>query len=405
MINVKKLCDKTILVLTLFWVVSICLFTQETWGRYVYLGASVAVFLFTAVRGYGRINLQVNSYHIYTIGFAIFCGLSAVWAWEPMASIDKWQTIISTIICCAMMYPFYSEQHSVESLITILMQAGYIVAIYSIRRFGVSTLLAATVSRNTRMEFGYDNSNTIGMICALTVVIQVYKIIYDEKSRWAILMIPTMLVIAASQSRKALILMSGGIMMVIVLKNLNNTNFLKGFGKTFLSIVIVIIAIIGLSQLSIFDGINERMQRMFASFTGNGIIDNSSIVREKMRQAGLAQFLKTPLLGIGIGGSGAIAEMSVGKRTYLHNNYVELLACGGVLGTLLYYGAYISCLNAFLRKQSIRNRQTVICIVIMFTQLVMDYGMVSYYDKLHYLYLMIFFVQRDNLLRGKVEPS
>lgn len=402
MVNVRKVCDKTIWILTLWWIVAIYLFTQQTWGRYYYFMASVAVFIFTAVRGYGKIHLRIRSYHLYMFGFALFCGLSAVWAREPAAAISKCQTIILTIVCCSMMYPFYEEQESVEQLVTMLMWAGYFVALYSIQKFGLSTLLAATVSRNTRMEFGYNNSNTIGMICALSIVIQVYKIIYGERSLWSFLMVPTIVVVAASQSRKALILMPIGIMLIMLLKNAENKNVVKGFVKTILSIAVLIVLIIGISQLSIFNGMNERMVRMFNSFTGNGIIDTSSIVRENMRKAGIAQFLKTPLIGIGIGGSGTITEIAVGRRTYLHNNYVELLACGGILGTLVYYIPYISCLGIFCRKKNIRNRQTVICITIMFVLLVMDYGLVSYYDKLQYFYVMMFFIHRDNLLRGKV---
>ena len=402
MINTKKLCDKTIWLLTLWWIVAIYLFTQETWGRYCYFMASAAVFILTAVKRHGKVNLRIRAYHLYMIAFALFCGLSAVWAREPAAAISKCQTIILTIVCCSMMYPFYEEQESIEQLVTMLMWAGYFVALYSIQKFGLSTLLTATVSRNTRMEFGYNNSNTIGMICALSIVIQVYKIIYGERSLWSFLMVPTIVVVAASQSRKALILMPVGVMMVMLLKNAGNKNVVKGFVKAVFSIAVLVIVIIGLSQLSIFNGMNERMERMFNSFTGEGIVDNSSIVREKMREAGIAQFFKTPLVGIGIGGSGSITETAIGLRTYLHNNYVELLACGGILGTLLYYIPYISCLRVFRKKKNIRNRQTVICITIMFVLLVMDYGLVSYYDKLQYFYVMMFFIHRDNLLRGTV---
>lgn len=401
MINTKKLCDKTIWILTLWWIIAIYLFTQQTWGRYYYFMASAAVFILTAVRRHGKVNLRIRAYHLYMIGFALFCGLSAVWAREPAAAISKCQTIILTVVCCSMMYPFYEEQESVEQLVTMLMWSGYIVALYSIQKFGLSTLLAATVSRHTRMDFGYNNSNTIGMICALSIVIQVYKIIYGERSLWSLLMMPSIVVVAASQSRKALILMPVGVMMVMLLKNAGNKNVVKGFVKAVFSIAVLVIVIIGLSQLSIFNGMNERMERMFNSFTGEGIVDNSSIVREKMREAGITQFLKTPLVGIGIGGSGSITDLAIGSRTYLHNNYVELLACGGILGTLLYYIPYISCLRVFCKKKSIRNRHTVICITIMFVLLVMDYGLVSYYDKLQYFYVMMFFIHRDNLLRGK----
>ena len=402
MINTKKLCDKTIWILTLWWIVAIYLFAQETWGRYYYFMASVAVFILTAVKRHGKVNLRIRAYHLYMIGFALFCGLSAVWAREPAAAISKCQTIILTVVCCSMMYPFYEEQESVEQLVTMLMWSGYIVALYSIQKFGLSTLLAATVSRHTRMDFGYNNSNTIGMICALSIVIQVYKIIYGERSLWSLLMMPSIVVVAASQSRKALMLMPVGVMMVMLLKNAGNKNVVKGFVKAVFSIAVLVIVIIGLSQLSIFNGMNERMERMFNSFTGEGIVDNSSIVREKMREAGIAQFLKTPVIGVGIGSSATITELAAGYRTYLHNNYVELLACGGILGTMLYYIPYIACLSVFCRIKNIRNRQTVICITIILVLLVMDYGMVSYYDKLHYVYMMMFFIHRDNLLRGKV---
>ena len=185
---------------------AIYLFTMETWGRYIYLALAVAIFLLTALRNGGRIRVKLCRYHTYVLAFVVYTGFSAVWAWAPAEAFSKCITLLNIFICCAMMYPYYAQQDSAEPLLSIFMWAGYLVALYSIQRIGLTAILEATISARARMYFEYNNANTLGMLCALAIVIQAYRWLFGRFSLSALLSVPALLIVAASQSRKAILM-------------------------------------------------------------------------------------------------------------------------------------------------------------------------------------------------------
>ncbi|MFR0963094.1 MAG: hypothetical protein ACLSGB_15815 [Dorea sp.] len=79
-----------------------------------------------------------------------------------------------------------------------------------------------------------------------------------------------------------------------------------------------------------FKGIVDRMDGLIAMVTGKGTVDvwltraEFITIEEK--------FKKHPILGYGMGNSGKQKPgCNWRKETYFHNNYVELLVCGGLV--------------------------------------------------------------------------
>lgn len=116
-----------------------------------------------------------------------------------------------------------------------------------------------------------------------------------------------------------------------------------------------------------------------------------------MREVGFAQFLKTPIFGIGIGCSDVLLQHTINRSTYLHNNYIELLACGGIVGTALYYVPRLPCSGTFGAAVFCKTGRPSACLTILLLLLIMDYGAVAYSEKMQYLYLLMLFVQADKL--------
>ena len=163
----------------------------------------------------------------------------------------------------------------------------------------------------------------------------------------------------------------------------------KFFAVCLLSVAVVVI----IWSIPTFSPVTERLSQTLNQFTGKGAVDESTVRRAWFIEIGLKQFLKTPIQGIGIGNSLFI----IGRNTYLHNNYVEILACGGILGILTFYSSYLYCGPTILK--SIRNYDeiTVLCVTFFVLQLVMDFMQVSYFSKDTFFYFMIFFLQTKRL--------
>ena len=125
------------------------------------------------------------------------------------------------------------------------------------------------------------------------------------------------------------------------------------------------------------------------------------IQRELYIQAGWKQFLKTPILGIGIGNTSQITMAATGHSTYLHNNFIELLASGGIIGFGIYYGIIlyliIKLIPFALKKESVSDA----CLIVLIVHTIADYGTVSYYTKGTYFILVLCFLQVYINYKGK----
>ena len=89
-------------------------------------------------------------------------------------------------------------------------------------------------SSNLRISNEFANVNTIGLACALSCVIQInFKCLSSKKhfSPSALLMIPSVVVIAATQSRKALVFLIVGVLGYAFIKAQKSPKsiFIKGF--------------------------------------------------------------------------------------------------------------------------------------------------------------------------------
>ena len=129
---------------------------------------------------------------------------------------------------------------------------------------------------------------------------------------------------------------------------------------------------------------------------------HSALLRKSMVEIGMRQFKKTPILGIGIGCSHLIVMPVLGLDTYLHNNFVELLACGGIVGTLIYYSFYLDIFYNYFIYRAVRDEALGTCFIISTLLFAMDWGRVSLYSKSTYFYFMIFFIEIALLKRRSV---
>ena len=141
---------------------------------------------------------------------------------------------------------------------------------------------------------------------------------------------------------------------------------------------------------------------MFEIMNGAGKTGGSTWIRQKMISLGIAYWMKNPVLGVGIGCPHILAAKYLGFDAYLHNNYVELLCGGGLVGIYLYYSMYVYCLIQLFKLRKIDSANSSIMIVIIMLTLITDYGMVSYYSKLTNFYLLAAFVTIERIKQEKI---
>ena len=404
--NYKTSNDKMICALTAFMFASFFIFELYSWGKYLFLAitATVAFIHFRFSRN-ESIKIVFENFQIRLLYFAIFCFASALWAWVPSSAFQSGLTIIEILLCYSMFYEHFKQKDNIGSLFTAIKWGANIVIVYTIvyygGLFGIAT--AATISE-LRLENGFSNINELGMLAAIVCILQLNDYYQRKKISWDIIfVIPAILVVAASQSRKAFVLLILGILLLMIFKNIG-----QSFSVYSLYRIIIVVIVFGAGVLLIFNsglfsGTLGRFTEDAISSSNSSLLYNPNTLRGIYKLVGWKQFLKTPLLGIGMGSSARMIHQNVGISTYTHDNYIELLSSGGLLGFTIYYSIYAFLLRRFIKFRKLDPEYSDICLVLLLLLLIADTALVSFSSKERYMYLMLMFIETERINNYKTE--
>lgn len=385
------------------------LFDTYAWGKYVFLSLSAGILFLSSFLDNGRLTFRSTPYVQLNLLFICFALASSLWAIDAVDSLSMARTLIRTFVCAYMVYVAYlnSPELNETILLKAVMWAGYIVSLYSLLFYGLDTMIEAGSNASLRVDNEFANVNAIGMACALSCVIQVHIKTVDRKIRLfpsAFFMVPALIVVAATQSRKALAFLLAGVLgYAVVQAQQSKKSAWAKIGKILLGVVVLGLIAYWILQLDLFSGILERTQRLFNSLAGAGRADHSTILRGQLRDLGLEWFLKYPIGGIGMANPHIIAAQYCSFDAYLHNNFVELLCGGGIIGFCLYYAIYVYIFRQLWKYRTVAPQRVAFFALWLGLMLAMNYGMVTYYSKSQNFYLMIHFVNVFNLKRKATE--
>ena len=358
---------------------------------------------------HGKVSLGFTPYIAMNVLFICFALISSLWAISASDSVTMARTLTRTFVCAYAVYITYINIPELDEtvLLKAVMWAGYIVSLYTLFFYGLDTIIAAGSSSSLRVDNEFANVNTIGMACALSCVIQIsfkYLRPKDHLFPSALLMIPSMVVVAATQSRKALVFLIVGTLGYAFVKAQKSKKsiLIKAF-KILLWILILAFVLYWILQLEVFDGIRKRMEAMLNAVLGNDKADHSTILRNNLRTLGLTWFLKYPIGGIGIANPHILANQYYAIDAYLHDNFVELLCGGGIIGFCIYYAMYVYLFRQLWKYRKVNKQRVAFFALWLGLMLAMNFGMVTYYSKAQSFYLMVHFVNVFDLKRKALE--
>lgn len=384
-----------VLLLTILLQSAFIIMNNDTMGGYVMLCITIIVLFFVLFNKNIHKIIYFEKFHKGVFLFGLYCMVTSLWAIDYDASLTKSITIFEILICMSVLYTYYSYDDNIDNLLLTIVWTGSIIAIYSLYYYGY-TFIVNTALLGERLENDFANINAVAMKCSLSIVIALYFFLYKKKLYPLAISSVSIIIIAASGSRKAFVMLVIGVVMLFLLKSSS-----KSLMKTMIKgVVLCLILFIGLKMLqdvALFSTINERMEGLIALVTGEGVVDSSSDKRALYIQEGIDQWYKTPILGIGIANS----YLFNSSQTYTHNNYVELLSCGGVVGFLFYYSIYFYLIKNIWNNRSLDKTRAMLMLLIIGITLVTDYGSVSYYSKSTYFTLMVMFLY-VRVLKGKL---
>ena len=318
--------------------------------------------------------------------FILFCTISCFWAINTSLAFEKVTTLLQIFVLTFLLYNYLKKENKIDFFIHVLCLSGTIFAIYTVLFFGVEAYFSG-LEDGVQMGTEITNVNTIGMATASAATMSLWFVSYRKKYWYIISIVICTVVTLGSASRTALIGLVLQFILLFILKGNSKRKLISLF-----ECALVLVALYYVLQLPVFETINQRMEGLINNFTGQGRVDHSTNVRMGMIEAGLDRFMQTPFTGVGIGNSGYIALAHEGYFTYLHNNYVELLASIGIIGTAIYYCMYFTPLLRLIKPAFKQNAYAVLGMVSLVGSLIMHYGTVQYYDKIEYIVFILIFL-------------
>lgn len=365
----------------------------------IFMLCSFGLFVTYALAHKGKIKIRLTVYHWHILAICAFCYLSSSWAiLSARQSIGKGNTLLEVFIMMSAVFLFAdTNKNPVNSLLKIVMWAGFLAVIYIIANYGFITVIELLL-RGTRFDNELLNANTIGMMSAYSLLITVYFILYEGFHLWNVMMIPSAIILVVSVSRKAFLILIIGSFLLIILKDYDNKRLLMNFFRVIFILASGALILFLLSKLPVFEYAATRLQNMIDALKGGQNADSSALTRLRLINLGMNIFKEHPVRGIGMDNAGLfVAGLFYKDYYYLHNNYVELLADGGIIGFCLYYAIYIKLIFTFIKYRNIGNREYNIALILLLIVLIMGYGEVSYLSKENYFLLMIIYFTAEHL--------
>lgn len=328
-------------------------------------------------------NFKLDAFLIILASFILFCFVGVSWSQDKNKSIASILTLIQLFALCMVMFSYISNYDNIDVFIRGLLISGILCTLVVIGYYGIGEYIRLMME-GVRLGGPINNENTIGMYASTTVIVAFYYAYVKKKKFSYLLMSLPLLVTFGSGSRKALLMIIFGIGLMLFMKYRENIT-VSGFVKLMIAVTVLAVVVYIASTMPLFETVFSRMETLFGDETGRR--DGSAIKRERMIEIGLEYFKNHPYTGVGIGNSSIITREKMNWGTYLHNNYVELLASVGIFGFIIYYFMYGYLLkNLYTISKKTKSDTAILMFSLILTQLVMEYGMVTYYSKMTYIY-------------------
>ena len=327
-----------------------------------------------------RTWMILKPYFLWCILFSGFCIASVNWAYNRNEAMSWITTIVFVYICnVSLSAIIINQKNDIHFNLKLFVYFGLLMCISFLLTNGLQ--YGEELDRTDSKM----NMNTIGMVAATTFVISFYlhkwESRFKKSNKFLIIAFLSIVIVLLSASRKALLIP----FIAYAISKLAGKKPSRVFMYiAFLSIVGVLSLWAILKVPILYNIVGYRIEGLINGFfdTG-GDIDASTKTRMIFIEVGMIFFGQNPMFGNGAANFGALyADFFPGRDpVFAHNNYVELLADYGIIGTLLYYSFYIFIIVKLLNIIKFTKDQVAILFLsIILSLMVVQYGFVAYYD-------------------------
>lgn len=348
--------------------------------------------------GFRRIRL--NRFSLWYLSFVLISGLSYLWAIEGSNVITALKTMVINLLIVISIDASVRSGEDSMSVMRAVFIASVLTSLYLLAKIDWSSIGL------DRIIIGGDdqlwNLNEIGLMGMWSIAFYLILPKKGGKLLHLLYMAPNLLILLLSGSRKAWLAI-----LLVLLLYLFAHNQGRILRKVFFSVCIFALSYYLIMNVPILYEIGgKRFEVLINAMLGKSTADSGTVMRMEYIKLGREVFWNRPLLGHGMDCYRKLLSASyIGRNTYSHHNYVELLVNGGIVTTLVFYSIYASGISRGFRwlkrnreEENTYHRQMVVYFMgLLLLQLGLQVGMVMYQDLVMLMILMLY----DKLLRVK----
>jgi O-antigen ligase len=367
---------KILYILSILYIASITIFAKLD---NVYMGNII----FLAMAGYLILHEFIYSSQTYYFNkelniyflFLIFSTLSIFWSISPDATIEITRRIFMVFVSLIIIYNIIKKYDFLSVLfygMLIVVMINFLI-LHKIIPVTYETYFPST----ERFIGTTENPNiTAGRMFIAIFISVIY--LYKQTNVYKILLGYLNVVIAyymivMTISRTSLVV-SLGLVFLLALNTIMHPVKRKYFFLTLIFGGFIFVYFVDMTLfIKTVEFAIERIGFIFQSLLGHGV-EHSADERLELALGAINTFKENPLFGTGMD------TVSYYMGLYAHNNYAELLADSGLIGTIIFYTIYISSIYKVFQIEDRWLKAYLLMFI--FSLLTYDLGGVTYFDKL-----------------------
>lgn len=357
-----------------FYILCVLVFDDSP-QLYIFSNA-VFVVLVLMVLNQKNFTIQKTAFSVAVGVFFAWTVASLVWCTDASAVVGDIKKQILFIVLMFVISHLCYIDHDYTTIFKWFIVAGIAYFVSLMNTYGIQQFITSIIAGH-RIGDDFLQLNKLAMNCALIFIISFNFLLEYKKKLYIVPMIMMLFLMIGAESRRAFLVLaiSTVLSFLLFIKNERNTNkkliyFLIGVCVLFISIYIY-------STSTLFTGLNSRFNELTDS-------SNQDTLRMLYLQYGFDSFKEHPFLGLGSGNSHIVTLMVAGKKTYLHNNYMEMLVNLGLFGFAIYYYLYYYLIRR-IRSAGNYYFETRVMLILLVAQLISDFGVTSYSYKFTYV--------------------
>ena len=332
----------------------------------------------------GEISFRTidKQYIIWWTLFVFYFLISYFWGANKETFIAMMISIIQVAVVGFTILQYAKSKEHVDNLLNVSIIACVVLSVRFVIQVPVSAISTGRIGRYLGTAYGNDGAAMVLCYGSLLALVQSQR----TKRIIALLIIPFMIFALLTGTKLCIITFLVGTLCMLLFSS-------HSINKMIIIMIFVFVVLyLGFRLLMsipvFYNTIGFRIESLF-DVLSNGVKKknyyNSSEARYLLIEYGLEMFKEKPIFGTGLDSYRLLTPLS---GYYAHNNFIELLVDGGIVGFGLYY--WFPCLIIISLISNLKaNKQLAYPLAIMIAVLVSDIATISFnHEKTQLIYVI-----------------